>query len=221
MSARDYESAMEKVRLDESARRRILEAAAAPAPRRPLRFSRPLLAAAALLALVLAPVALRGLWGGGMTAQNMADAGAPRSSAAAAFDKAEMAEDTAPQAAAAGGAQNETAAQPRLAMEAPQQAAQEAAKEENGMTPFARAERLAQLLGLELDTWTEQHDTARGPEGTDTTEYTAQAGDVLFTVAEEGVYAQGEALPEPAADAGVEVLERGPGGAPSKVFLPG
>lgn len=218
MSARDYESAMEKVRLDESARQRILAAAAAPAPRRPLRFQKSLLAAAALLALVLAPVALRGLRGG-MTATNAAAAGEPQSSAAAVPRTAEAA-DAAPQAAA-DGAQNETAAQPRLAMGAPQPAAQEAAKEESGMTPFARAERLAQLLGLELDTWTEEHDTARGPQGTDTVEYTAQAGDVLFSVAEEGVYAQGAALPEPPAGAGVQVLERESGGAPTKVFLPG
>ena len=131
----------------------------------------------------------------------------------------DTAEDAAPQAAA-GGTQNETAAQPRLAMEAPQQAAQETAKEETGMTPFARTERLAQLLGLELDTWTEQHDEARSPDGTNTTTYTAQAGDVQFTVTETGVYAEGDTLPEPPAGAGIEVLVRDAEGAPNKVFLP-
>lgn len=228
MSARDYETAMEKVRLDESVRRRILDAAASPAPRRRLVAAKPLLAAAALLALVLAPVALRGLRGGVMTAKAAADAGVSQASMAAAPEAApgesglqEAAGFAAPQAAAAGGAGEAGETHMRSALGASQQDGAATSQEENAMTPFARAERLAALLGLEIDTWTEQRDVAHAPApgGTDTTVYEAQAGDVTFTVTREGVYAQGAGLPEPPADTDIQVLERDAQGAPSRVFL--
>lgn len=214
MDARDYQAAMEKVRLSEAAKQRILAAAEAPAPKRRVPFPKQALAVAALLALVAAPVALRGLRGG-FSAKNSMDAGAVQSSAAAVPQTAAATQPDEAPAAAGGAAENEAA--PRLAMAAPQE---EAAEEDGAMSPYLKVERLAQLLGLELDSWTEERDQAKGPQGTDTARYSAGAGAVVFTVADEGVYAAGGGLPEPPADAGVEVLSRNAAGAPTQVFLP-